>query len=64
MILTSKELEIIRLMAEGNSIKMIREATKYSECSIETFRCNLYKKLGVKNAPHCVAVAIRKGLIQ
>ena len=64
MTLTSKELEIIRLMADGYSNKMIAHAqVGYQESSIETVKARIYTKMKVRNGCECVAVAIRNKLI-
>lgn len=62
--LTEREIEVIRLMAEGLSNKMMVPKTGFQEGSIETVKCRVYKKLKVKNGCECVAVAIRRGIIQ
>lgn len=62
--LTEREIEVIRLMAEGLPTKSMKDAVRYTESSIETMRYNIYKKMKVKNGCQCVAVAIRTGIIQ
>jgi DNA-binding NarL/FixJ family response regulator len=63
MILTSKELEIIRLMAEGLTTKEMVRVLNMPEATLETYRCRLFVKMGVRNGFHCVAYALRNGLI-
>lgn len=63
MILTSKELEIIRLMAEGFTTKEMVKILSMPEATLETYRCRLFVKMGVKNGFHCVAYALRNKLI-
>jgi len=62
-ILTEKEIEIIRMIAEGLSNKEISFKVDYSYGSLETIRNRIYLKLRVRNAPHCVAYALRNGII-
>ncbi len=62
--LTEREIEVIRLMADGLPTKSMKDAVRYTESSIETMRYNIYKKMKVKNGCQCVAVAIRTGIIQ
>lgn len=62
--LTEKEIEIIRLMSEGLSNKMMGPKVGLQDASIETVKARIYKKLEVNNGCQCVAVAIRTGIIQ
>jgi DNA-binding NarL/FixJ family response regulator len=62
--ITNYEKQIIKLMADGLPTKIIKDKIGFSECTIETYKYNLYRKLGVRNGCECVAVAIRSGIIQ
>jgi DNA-binding NarL/FixJ family response regulator len=64
MILTSKELEIIRLMADGNSNKVIAMRTGFSAATIETYRIRMIHKMELKNSCELVAYALRNNLIK
>jgi DNA-binding CsgD family transcriptional regulator len=47
--MTSREIEIAELIAEGNSNKMIASILKISEATVRTHIYNLYKKAGVNS---------------
>jgi DNA-binding NarL/FixJ family response regulator len=61
--LTSREREILKLIAEGNKNKDIARALFISVKTVEKHRSNLMEKLGVHNAQGLTALAIEKGLI-
>jgi DNA-binding NarL/FixJ family response regulator len=61
--LTEKEIEVIQLIADGKSNKVIAELSGYRDSSVETVRARIYMKLGVPNGCACVAYALRNKLI-
>lgn len=61
--LTSRELEILSLIAEGRTSKEIARLLSVSVNTIETHRLNLMKKLEVHDRSQLVRYAIREGLI-
>lgn len=61
--LTSREIEILKLIAEGLSSKEIGENLFISHRTVETHRNNLQKKLNVKNVVGLVKVAYDAKLI-
>lgn len=61
--LTSKELEIIRLMADGVPNKAIGGLVGLSDTTIETYRIRMIHKMKVKNSCNLVAYALRNKLI-
>jgi DNA-binding NarL/FixJ family response regulator len=62
--LTSREREILQLIAEGKTNKEIANILHLSLKTVETHRTNLMKKLQVKEVTGLVQYAIRKGLIR
>lgn len=61
--LTKREIEIIRLLAEGLSTKGIAEHLNRSFHTIETHRGNIKHKLGCKNVAEIAAMGYRMGLV-
>jgi DNA-binding CsgD family transcriptional regulator len=61
--LTPRELEVIRLAAEGNSRPQIAELLGISPLTVKTHFENIFEKLGVSDRTAAVAEAIRSGLI-
>ena len=62
-ILTKRELQILKLVAQGQSNKNIASKLKLSIRTVETHRGNLTNKLGIKNTANLVKYAISKGLV-
>jgi len=62
-LLTSREREILQLLAEGKSNKEIAGHLKLSLYTVETHRRNLQEKLNLHSFPELVLYAVRKGVI-
>jgi len=61
--LTHREIELLRLMANGMSNKAIAEKLCVSENTVKYHLKNMMQKLGVQNRTEAVAHAIRMGLL-
>ena len=61
--LTSREQEIMRLLAEGFSVKKIAQNLYISYRTVENHRTSIFRKLKVKNAAELVHYATRLGII-
>ncbi len=62
--LTTREVEIVALIASGLSSKEIATKLFISVKTVETHRANIMDKLGVKNLPELVRYAIRTGIVE
>ncbi len=62
-LLTEREIEILKLIAEGLSNKEIGEKLYISHRTVDTHRTNLMKKLEVNNIAGLIRYAIKKGFI-
>ncbi len=62
--LTTREVEIVALIAAGLSSKEIAAKLFISVKTVETHRANIMEKLGVRNVPELVRYAIRTGIIE
>jgi DNA-binding NarL/FixJ family response regulator len=60
--LTSRENEILQLIAEGNSTKNIAKVLFISPKTVESHRANIMEKLDIHNLPELTKYAIRTGL--
>lgn len=60
--LTSREIEIIKLIENGFTSKQIADKLFLSPKTINIHRHKIFKKLGVKNASSLIAVAKKLGL--
>ena len=61
---TRRELEILRLIAEGHTSSEISEILFISPRTVDTHRANLMSKLDIKNAAGLVRYAIENKLIE
>jgi two-component system response regulator NreC len=62
-LLTERETEIIKLIAEGFSNKEIGSKLFISHRTVDTHRTNLMKKLDVGNIAGLISYAIRNGIV-
>ncbi len=62
-ILTSREVEVLQLLAEGKSTKQTASILGVSTKTIETHRKNIMKKLEIDNIVDLAKYAIREGII-
>jgi two-component system response regulator NreC len=62
-LLTDRETEIIKLIAEGFSNKEIGSKLFISHRTVDTHRTNLMKKLDVSNIAGLISYAIRNGVV-
>jgi RNA polymerase sigma factor (sigma-70 family) len=61
--LTSREREVLQLIAEGRTTKQIADSLFVSEKTISTHRQHIMEKLGMDSVPDLVKYAIREKLI-
>ncbi|MER6800434.1 response regulator transcription factor, partial [Amycolatopsis mediterranei] len=62
--LTTREIEVIRLLASGRSNRAIAEALFLSEATVKTHLVRIYRKLGADNRAAAVSEAVRRGLLE
>ena len=62
--LTSREREVVQLLAEGKSNKQIATLLDLSVKTVETHRTSAMRKLGLKSLPDLVRFAIRNQIVQ
>jgi DNA-binding NarL/FixJ family response regulator len=63
-ILTPREEQITKLIAEGNSAKEIAEILRISVKTVDRHRANVLQKLGLRDRLDLTRFAIRTGLIE
>lgn len=61
--LTKKEIEVLRLIACGDTTPIISEKLFIAHSTVETHRRNLIEKTGAKNSKGLVKFAVEKGYI-
>jgi DNA-binding NarL/FixJ family response regulator len=63
-LLTPRELEVLKLIAEGQSSKEIATTLVLSIKTVESHRANILNKLGMRDRVDLTRYAIRRGLIE
>ncbi|MGH2966907.1 MAG: response regulator [Solirubrobacterales bacterium] len=62
--LTPRELEVIKLIAEGLTSEEIAEALIISHKTVDRHRANILEKLGMRNRVDLTRYAIKRGLVE
>ena len=62
--LSDREVEVVKLMAEGTANKEIAVSLHISESTVKTHIQTIFQKLGVSDRTGAVTQAIRKGIIR
>ena len=63
-VLTPRELEVLKLIAEANTSKEIADKLFISIKTVDRHRQNILDKLGMRDRVELTRYAIRRGLIQ
>jgi DNA-binding NarL/FixJ family response regulator len=61
--LTARELEVIRLIADGADNAAIGSALSISKHTVKQYVTNIFEKLGVQSRVEAAVYAVRKGLV-
>jgi two-component system response regulator NreC len=62
--LTPREREVVRMIAEGNSVKEIAARLHLSIKTVEAHKFNLMRKLGIHNKAQLVTYAFQKRIVK
>jgi DNA-binding NarL/FixJ family response regulator len=62
--LTSRELDVIKQIAEGHTSEEIGEQLHISKKTVDRHRANILEKLGMRNRVDLTRYAIRRGLVE
>jgi two-component system, NarL family, response regulator NreC len=62
-LLTSREREVLQLLAEGKANKEVAAALNISPYTVETHRGHILEKLNLHNPAELILYAVRKGII-
>lgn len=61
--LSAREIDVLRLMADGMDTAEIASKLAYSERTVKNVFYGVTARLNLRNRPHAVAYALRKGMI-
>lgn len=62
--LSSREIEVLRLIAAGNANKQIAAKLSIGEDTVKRHVTNILAKLGANDRTHAVTTALRRGIIE
>lgn len=62
--LTARQNQVLKMIAEGGTMKSISSVHNLSAKTIETYRAQIMDKLDIHDIPGLVRYAIRQGLIE
>lgn len=60
---SAREIEVLRLLADGLSTREVARTLAYSERTIKNVVYDLTTRNGLRNRTHAVAVAVRAGVV-
>ena len=61
--LSPREIDVLRLIAAGNSNKLIADQLSISEATAKSHVANILSKLGANDRAHALAIAMKRGII-
>jgi DNA-binding NarL/FixJ family response regulator len=61
--LTSREIDVLRLIVGGNANKLIADQLSISEDTVKGHVKNILSKLGARDRTHAVTIALKRGII-
>jgi DNA-binding NarL/FixJ family response regulator len=61
--LTSREIDVLRLIAGGNANKLIGYQLSITEETVKGYVKSILSKLGAKDRTHAVTVALKRGIV-
>jgi len=61
--LTRREIDVLRLIAAGNSNKLIADQLSIGEATVKGHVSNLLSKLGANDRAHAVTIGLKRGII-
>jgi DNA-binding NarL/FixJ family response regulator len=62
--LSAREIDVLRLIAGGNSNKRIGDQLSIGEATVKSHVANILSKLGANDRAHAVTIALKRGIIE
>jgi DNA-binding NarL/FixJ family response regulator len=63
-VLSSREIDVLRLIAAGNSNKLIADQLSIGEATVKSHVANILSKLGANDRVHAVTIGLKRGMIE
>lgn len=61
--LSPREVDVLRLIAEGNANKLIADQLSIGEATVKRHVTNILSKLGANDRTHAVTIGLKRGII-
>jgi DNA-binding NarL/FixJ family response regulator len=61
--LSGREIDVLRLIATGNSNKLIADQLSIGEATVKSHVTNILSKLGANDRAHAVTIGVKRGII-
>src|SRR5262249_12277566 len=62
--LSPREIDVLRLIATGNSNKLIADQLTIGEATVKSHVANIMSKLGANDRAHAVTIGLKRGIIE
>ncbi len=62
--LSSREIDVLRLIARGNSNKLIADQLSIGEATVKSHVANILSKLAANDRAHAVTIGLKRGMIE
>lgn len=62
--LSLREIDVLRLIAAGNSNKLIADQLSIGEATVKSHVTNILSKLGANDRTHAVTIGLKRGIIE
>jgi DNA-binding NarL/FixJ family response regulator len=62
--LTAREIDVLRLIAAGNSNKLIADQLSIGEATVKSHVTNILSKLSASDRSHAVTIGLKRGIIE
>jgi DNA-binding NarL/FixJ family response regulator len=62
--LTAREIDVLRLIATGNSNKLIADQLSIGEATVKSHVTNILSKFGANDRAHAVTIGLKRGIIE
>jgi DNA-binding NarL/FixJ family response regulator len=63
-LLTEREIDVLRLIAAGNSNKQIADQLSIGEATVKSHVTNILSKLSANDRTHAVTIGLKRGIIE
>ncbi len=62
--LSAREIDVLRLIAAGNSNKLIADQLSIGEATVKSHVANILSKLSANDRAHAVTIGLKRGMIE